>query len=82
MKAGWGVFLLFTVVFGVAFGAERIFVPDIVPIAFAEAPQPQWAVQTAFFLRTIELMAAAVATIALALLLLTLARQLLRHRPS
>jgi len=81
MKAGWQVFMLFAVVFGVAFGAERLFVPDVVPIAFAEEPQPQWSVQTAFLLRTIELMAAAVAIIALAIMLLTWARQLLGYRP-
>ncbi len=39
------------------------------PIAFAEEPQPEWAVQLAFLLRTVELMTAIVAIIALVLLL-------------
>jgi hypothetical protein len=69
MNAGWKVFWLSLVVFGAAFGAERLFVPDIVPIAFAEEPQPGWAVQLAFLLRTVELMAAVVAILVLVLLL-------------
>jgi hypothetical protein len=43
-------------------------VPDVVPVAFAEEPQSSWAVMTAFVLRAIELIAAAVAIIALAAL--------------
>ena len=69
MNAGWKVFWLAVAVFGAALGAERLLVPDIVPIAFAEEPQPEWAVQLAFLLRTVELMTAIVAIIALVLLL-------------
>ena len=69
MNAGWKVFWLSVAVFGAALGAERLLVPDIVPIAFAEEPQPEWAVQLAFLLRTVELMTAIVAIIALVLLL-------------
>jgi hypothetical protein len=54
-------------------------VPDIVPIAFAEKPQPGWAVQLAFLLRTVELMTAVVAILALILLLGTWARDRLRR---
>ena len=79
MNAGWKVFLLSVVVFGVALGAERLFVPDIVPIAFAEEPQPGWAVQLAFLLRTVELMTAAVSIIVLVLLLGAWARGRLRR---
>jgi hypothetical protein len=61
MNSGWKVFLLFALMFAAAFGAERMFVPDIVPIAFADEPQPSWAVQTAFILRTLELMFGAMA---------------------
>ena len=64
MSAGWKVFLLFAVVFMAALGAERMFVPDIVPVAFAEEPQPTWALQFAFVLRAVELIAAGVAIIA------------------
>jgi hypothetical protein len=81
MRAGLIFFLLFAVVFGVALGAERLWVPDIVPIAFAEEPQPGWAVQLAFLLRTIELMAAAVSIIALAVMFGAWANSKLRHRP-
>ena len=81
MRAGMIFFLLSAVVFGVALGAERLFVPDIVPIAFAEEPQPGWAVQLAFLLRTIELLAAAVSIIALAVVCGAWANRRLRHHP-
>ena len=68
MNPGWKVFWLFAVVFAVALGLERTFVPDVVPIAFADEPQPSWMVQTAFLLRTLELMTGAVALIALLLM--------------
>lgn len=81
MKAGSKFFALFVVVFAAAFGAERMFVPDIVPIAFAEQPQPQWAVQLAFLLRTIEWLAASVAIISLAVMLAMWTKSRLGHRP-
>jgi hypothetical protein len=80
MKAGWRVFLLFSAVFAVAFGAERIFVPHIVPIAFAEEPQPLWSVATAFVLRAIELMSASVAVASLVLAAGAWAQRLTRRR--
>ena len=55
MNPGWKVFWLFAAIFAAALGAERHFVPDIVPIAFADVPQSFWALQAAFVLRTIEL---------------------------
>ena len=79
MKAGWKVFWLSLAVFGAAIGAERWFVPNIVPIAFAEEPQPGWAVQFAFLLRTVELLTATVAILALVLLIGTWARRRLRR---
>jgi hypothetical protein len=69
MNAGWKVFWLFAAVFAIALGLERTFVPDVVPIAFADEPQPSWMVQTAFLLRTLELMTGSVALIALLLML-------------
>jgi hypothetical protein len=69
MNAGWKVFWMFAAVFAVALGLERTFVPDVVPIAFAEEPQPSWMVQTAFLLRTLELMTGGVALMALILML-------------
>ena len=81
MKAGSKFFALFVVVFAAAFGAERMFVPDIVPIAFAEQPQPQWAVQLAFLLRTIEWLAGSVAIISLAVMLAMWTKSRLGPRP-
>lgn len=65
MNDGWKIFLLAAAIFAFAFGAERWLVPDVVPVAFAEQPQPLWSLQTAFFLRAIELMMVGVAAIAL-----------------
>jgi branched-subunit amino acid permease len=63
MNAGWKIFLLSLALFAIAFGAERLLVPDIVPIGFAEEPQSLLAVQTAFVLRAVELIAGSVAAI-------------------
>ena len=68
MHSGWKVFFLFAAVFAAALGLERTFVPDVVPIAFADLPQPSWMVQTAFVLRSLELMTGSVAMIALLLM--------------
>jgi hypothetical protein len=68
MNAGWKVFWVFAAVFAAALGLERTFVPDVVPIAFADLPQPSWMVQTAFLLRSLELMTGSVAMIALLLM--------------
>jgi hypothetical protein len=79
MKAGWKIFLLFAAVFILALGTERLFVADVVPVAFADEPQPLWSVETAFVLRAIELMSAGVAIISLVLMLLAWARQLAKR---
>lgn len=68
MRAAWKIFCLFAVVLAVALGLAHLLVPDIGPVAFAEEPQPSWAVMTAFFLRAIEMIAASVAMIALAVI--------------
>ncbi|WP_204324640.1 hypothetical protein, partial [Stenotrophomonas maltophilia] len=47
MRAAWTVFALSAVVLASALGLERLIVPDIVPVAFAEEAQPSWAVMTA-----------------------------------
>jgi hypothetical protein len=69
MNPGWKVFWLFAAVFAAALGLERTFVSDVVPVAFADEPQPHWAVQTAFVLRTLELISGGVTLIALLLML-------------
>ncbi|UWU79153.1 hypothetical protein N2603_12040 [Bradyrhizobium huanghuaihaiense] len=68
MRAALKMFCLSVAVLAAAVVIAQLLVPDIVPIAFAEEPQPAWAVMTAFALRAIELIAAAVAVIALAML--------------
>ena len=64
MKAGWTIFWLAAIIFAVTFGAALLLVPDVVPVGYADEPQPSWAVLTAFLLRAIELTAAWVAAIA------------------
>ncbi|WP_042336041.1 hypothetical protein [Bradyrhizobium sp. DOA9] len=68
MRAAWTIFCLFAVILVASLGLDHLLVPDIVPVAFAEEPQPPWAVMTAFLLRAIELIAASVAMIALAVI--------------
>ena len=80
MKSGWKVFWLFAVVFAVAFGLERTLVPHIVPVAFADEPQPLWAVETAFVLRALEFMAGGVAAITLSFMLVGWVRRLAHRR--
>jgi hypothetical protein len=79
MSAGWKVFWLSVVAFAIACGLAQLLVPDVVPVGYAEEPQPSWAVLTAFVLRAIELTAAWVAIIALALLAGAGLRQMLRR---
>jgi hypothetical protein len=78
IKAGWKVFWLAAIVLAASVGAAQYFVPDVVPVGYAEAAQPSWAVLTAFALRAIELTAAWVAVIALAVTLGAWARGRLR----
>ncbi|WP_049823865.1 hypothetical protein [Bradyrhizobium sp. WSM2254] len=80
MREAWKMFCLSAVAFGIALGLAHVFVPDVVPVAFAEEPQGAWAVMTAFVLRAIELVAAAVAIIALAFLAGAYLQQELRRR--
>jgi hypothetical protein len=80
MKPAWKLFLVFAAVFALTLGAEHVLVPQVVPVAFADEPQPLWSVETAFVLRAIELMSAGVAIITLVLMLLAWARQLMQRR--
>jgi len=52
-------------VLATAVAIERSTVPDIVPIAFAESPQPLWAIELSFLLRAIALIAGSVSLFAL-----------------
>ena len=80
MRAAWTVFALSAVVLASALGLERLIVPDIVPVAFAEEAQPSWAVMTAFVLRTIVLISAVVALLALSGFTALFLRRLSRGR--
>jgi hypothetical protein len=79
-KAGWKIFWLAAITFVIAFAIARLAVPDVVPVGYAEERQASWAVLTAFVLRAIELTAAWVAAIVLAVMLAMWARAHLRHR--
>lgn len=68
MRAAWTMFCLSVAVLAAALGLAHLLVPDVVPVAYAEEPQSSWAVMTAFMLRAVELIAAGVAVIALAIL--------------
>ncbi|MCS3726989.1 membrane protein implicated in regulation of membrane protease activity [Bradyrhizobium betae] len=68
MHAAWKLFCLSAVILAAALGLAHLLVPDVVPVAFAEEPQAAWAVLTAFMLRAIEMIAAAVAIVSLAAL--------------
>ena len=81
MKSGLRVFWVFAAVFVLAFALERTLVPHIVPVAFAEQPQPLWKVETAFVIRALELMSGGVAVIALGLMLAAWARRLADRLP-
>jgi lysylphosphatidylglycerol synthetase-like protein (DUF2156 family) len=56
------------VVYAAAMAAQRFFVPNVVAIAATEEPQPLWALETAFVLRSIENIALFVAIILIALI--------------
>ena len=74
------IFWLAAIAFAIAFAVAQLVVGDVVPVGYADEPQPSWAVLTAFLLRAIELTAAWVAAIALAVMLAMWTRGRLRQR--
>lgn len=78
MREGWRLFLISALVLAVVFTMEKLWVPGIVPVAWAEEPQPLWAVETAFVLRSLELLAGGVALLSLTFLLGACVRHHLR----
>ncbi len=86
VSAGWKMFWLAAATGAIAFVAARVLVPDVVPVGYAEEPQPSWAVLTAFVLRAIELTSLWVAAIALCVMLGAKLKRIIwpdsRHRPS
>jgi hypothetical protein len=79
MNAGWKILWLAAATFAAAYGVVQWLVPDVVPVGYAEEPQASWAVLTAFLMRAIELVAAWVAAIALAVMCGAWARNRLRR---
>ena len=66
MRAAINLFVLAAAVFAAAFATRRIFLWDVMPVAWEHEPQPIWALQAAFLLRSIEGVAITVAALALA----------------
>jgi hypothetical protein len=58
MRKSWMLIVTSVIVFVAAFTARHLLVPDVVPIAAADMPQPLWALETAFLLRATENIAA------------------------
>ncbi|HVX75390.1 MAG TPA: hypothetical protein VHB49_04640 [Bradyrhizobium sp.] len=79
MKAGLKVLWIAVITFVVAFAAQQLLVPDVVPIGYADEPQSSWSVMVAFVLRAIELTTAWVAAIALVVAFGAWARTKLRR---
>lgn len=82
MRAVWKIACLSTVIFAAALGLAHLLVPDVVPVGYADEPQPSWAVLTRSVLPAVELTAAWVAIIALALLAGAKLRQMFRRTAS
>ena len=68
-------------VFGAAFAARAAFVPDVVAVAYAEAPQSIWALETAFVLESIENVALLGAALMIALIVGKLVWPLIGRSP-
>lgn len=82
MRAVWKIACLSAVIFAAALGLAHLLVPDVVPVGYADEPQPSWAVLIASVLPAVELTAAWVAIIALALLAGAKLRQMFRRMGS
>ncbi len=75
MREGWRLFLISAAVLAIVFALERMWVPGIVPVAWAEKPPPVCAVETAFVLRSLEFLAFGVALLSLIFLIAAWARR-------
>lgn len=54
MNGSLKLLCLSLIVFASAFAVEQLLVPDVVPIAWSDGPQPSWKVQLAFLLSATE----------------------------
>ncbi|MBR1088149.1 hypothetical protein JQ621_11810 [Bradyrhizobium manausense] len=68
MRPAWKILCLSVVVLAATLGLAHLLVPDVVPVGYAEDPQPSWSILTAFALRAIALTAAWVAIITFSVL--------------
>jgi hypothetical protein len=59
------LFVFALIVFAVAFGLRRSFFWDVTPVSWDQEPQSLWALGAAFLLRSLENIAAAVASLTL-----------------
>lgn len=66
MRVAFKVLVLSIVVFAVAFAIRRTFLWEVMPVSWQQQAQSLWALGTAFLLRSIENLSAAVALITLA----------------
>jgi len=65
VRAALKLLVVGVLVFAVAFALRRAFFWNVVPLSWDQEPQSLWALGTAFLLRSMENLAAAVAVIAL-----------------
>ena len=67
MRESWRFFGISVAVLAATLVVGHLLVPGIVPVAYAQEPQPSWAVVLAFALRALEFLAGWIALISLAL---------------
>ena len=68
IATGLKLLLLSLAPWAAAFAARQAVVRNIVPVGWADEPQALWAVETAFLLRAVENIAAAVTVVAIIIL--------------
>lgn len=66
MRGAIKLLVLSLLVFVVAFAVRRLFLWDVMPVSWEQKEQPAWALETAFFVLSIQNVAAAVAVIVVA----------------
>jgi hypothetical protein len=71
MRAVFKMLALCLVAFAAAFAAQHWLLPDVVPVAWGQEPQPLWVLEAAFLLRSVENVAAMLAVI---VIIITVAR--------
>jgi len=69
MQVAIKLLILSLLVYAAAFATRRLFLWDVMPVSWDQPSQPLWALGSAFFLRAIENVAAAVAVIVMAITL-------------